>query len=200
MLRPKPQRGVAGFRVAAPRLAMSVASTLAQGEADPLEQLKEAAIALKRLESTRTELARQAAGTHMGCADQDVLLRVASERLTSSAHAAFDDDVHTPSALAALFEFQRTANTILDRITPSTPVGSHAARDALAAMEGIARILTLFDKPVVNKFAYPLGEVLREPKLTIHDGAKSLVEIGIEQCRKAWRDAMPKLMGVEVAP
>ena len=56
--------------------------------------------------------------------------------------------------------------------------------------------LALFDRDVVRKFAYPIGEVVREPMVAIVDGSKPLIEIGIEACRAAWRDAMPKLMGV----
>ncbi len=56
--------------------------------------------------------------------------------------------------------------------------------------------LALFDKPVVKGLCYPLGEVVREPTVTIVDGSKPLIQVGVEACRAAWRDAMPKLMGV----
>jgi cysteinyl-tRNA synthetase len=110
--------------------------------------LDEAAVALKRLEQTRTELARLAQGARMGCADQDVPLGDAARRLREQVEASLDDDVHTPGALAALFEFQRGVNTLLDRSTPTMPVGSAASREALAAMEWAGAVLTLFADPI----------------------------------------------------
>ena len=109
--------------------------------------LDEAAAALKRLEATRAALTKAAAGG-IGCADQDLPLAKAAQALRAEVEEAMDDDIHTPRAVAALFTFQRAANTILDRTTPTMPVGGQAARDALDAFEACGRILTLFETPV----------------------------------------------------
>jgi cysteinyl-tRNA synthetase len=107
--------------------------------------LLEAAKALAGLEATRQFLHGLASRGGIGCADMDVPLREAAERLEAGFAAAMDDDVHTPGALAALFDFQREANRLLDTQSTDRPIGAAAARQALAAYEACARILTLFE-------------------------------------------------------
>jgi hypothetical protein len=45
---------------------------------------------------------------------------------------------------------------------------------------------------------YPLGEVTGDGRLTIRDGGTGLVDVSAAECRKAWSEAMPRLMGIEV--
>lgn len=124
--------------------------------------LAEATIALRRLDHTRSLLAMAAAtGSSIGCADLDGLLTQAAARLGHDVEAAMDDDLHTPGALAALFEFQRDANRALDAQTATAPVGKAAARQALEAYEQAGRAITLFDKPAVRVSAV-VPEALRK--------------------------------------
>ena len=107
--------------------------------------LLEAAKALSGLEATRQFLHGLATRGGIGCADMDVPLREAAERLEAGFAAAMDDDFHTPGALAALFDFQREANRLLGTQSTDRPIGAAAARQAVAAFEACARILTLFE-------------------------------------------------------
>jgi cysteinyl-tRNA synthetase len=106
--------------------------------------LDEAAKALAALEATRQFLQRAAETPRIGCADMDVPLAEAATRLESDFDAAMDDDFHTPGAIAALFTFQREANRLLDTQAPDRPMGSEAAKQALATFEAKGRLLTLF--------------------------------------------------------
>lgn len=124
--------------------------------------LDDAAKALERLERTRTHLAARASASGLGCADLDVPLTAAAHKLHAGLAAAMDDDLHTPSALAALFDFQREANRLLDAQGPTMPLGPAAAREALAALEESGRVLTLFDGPVQQAGAAPLSSDLRQ--------------------------------------
>jgi len=117
--------------------------------------LQEAAAAVDRLERTRRGLAEGAAAGGIGCTELDVPLGQASAALRAAVEAAMDDDLHTPSALAALFDFQREANRVLDAQTATMPLGKGAAAEALAAFEWAGRALTLFDAPVVRSVAIP---------------------------------------------
>ncbi|MHB1262048.1 MAG: cysteine--tRNA ligase [Thermoplasmatota archaeon] len=113
--------------------------------------LAEAAVALRRLDHTRSLLASAAiTGGALGCADVDVQLQEAAERLTKGVEAALDDDLHTPGALAALFEFQRDANRVMDAQTADMKIGKAAANAALESYERAGRALTLFDKPATR--------------------------------------------------
>jgi cysteinyl-tRNA synthetase len=113
--------------------------------------LQEAGIALRRLEQTRSLLAMAShTGAVPGHADLDGLLAAAARRLSAAVEEAMDDDLHTPSALAALFEFQREANRVLDAQTTQARVGREAARAALAAYEAAGQALTLFDAPAAR--------------------------------------------------
>ncbi|MFO1535551.1 MAG: cysteine--tRNA ligase [Thermoplasmatota archaeon] len=102
--------------------------------------LDEAGSALKGLHRTRSLLAEAAAAPAAGrAANADA----ATARLREAFAAAMDDDFHTPTAIAALFEFCRAVNPDAEagRLAPA------AARTALAALEECGRVLTLFGKP-----------------------------------------------------
>ncbi|HUF51874.1 MAG TPA: cysteine--tRNA ligase [Longimicrobiales bacterium] len=57
--------------------------------------------------------------------------------------AALDDDLNTPNALAALFNFVRASNAELDRDVPVAADAITAARSALARMDDVLGILEL---------------------------------------------------------
>jgi phosphoribosylformylglycinamidine synthase II len=59
----------------------------------------------------------------------------------------------------------------------------------------VGPLKALFDKPVLRNLLYPLGDVTKELQVRVRDGPHKLVDVGVEACRHAWRDAMPKLMG-----
>jgi cysteinyl-tRNA synthetase len=109
--------------------------------------LEEAAKAVERLERTRHLLTDRAQTESLGCADMDIPIAKIAARLEADFGAAMDDDFHTPGALAALFDFQREANRLIDAQTPTSPLGSGAARQAVGAMERCGHALTLFDRP-----------------------------------------------------
>ncbi len=111
--------------------------------------LDEAKVAVERLERTRRRLHEVAASDAIGCADVDPVLEQAVKDAHDAFHAAMDDDVHTPSAIAALWDVQRAANAALDSPADS-PLGSAAARHALKVFETMGQVLTLFDRPVAT--------------------------------------------------
>lgn len=100
----------------------------------------EAATALERLERTRS-LLQEAAKTQPAIAPLGV--HTATQKLQTAFAAAMDDDLHTPSGLAALFEFQRVVNGALD----SGNLAGADALSALGAFEACGQALTLFDAP-----------------------------------------------------
>jgi cysteinyl-tRNA synthetase len=110
--------------------------------------LEDATRALKGLHRTREALHVRSQATGLGCADLDVPLQAAAEKLRQDFSASMDDDLHTPGALAALFAFQREANRLLDAQTATMPLGNAAAKAALAAFEECGQALTLFLAPV----------------------------------------------------
>ena len=57
--------------------------------------------------------------------------------------AALDDDLNTPNALAAVFNFVREANADLDRDTPFANTALEAARAALDRMDQVLGVLAL---------------------------------------------------------
>ena len=57
--------------------------------------------------------------------------------------AALDDDLNTPAALAALFNFVREANTELDRDQPLDQTAIQAARDALCGIDEVLGVIAL---------------------------------------------------------
>jgi cysteinyl-tRNA synthetase len=122
--------------------------------------LQEAAKALEKLQRTRQALASHAMAVAAAPesagegAAADTQLRDAAKRLTAAVAAALDDDLHTPGALAALFDFQREANRLLDAPAGRAP-GAAATLAALAAYEAAAHPLTLFDRPLVRAAAVP---------------------------------------------
>jgi cysteinyl-tRNA synthetase len=109
--------------------------------------LDDAAKALERLQRTREQLA-EAAGKPDGSAPASHAESAAATFATEFA-AAMDDDLHTPGALAALFQFQSMLNGALG----SGHLAGSSARIALEAFESAGRALTLFDKPVAHASA-----------------------------------------------
>ncbi len=105
--------------------------------------LDEAATAVERLNRTRRLLAEAAERTGDDV-DGDALLVDAAAALRDRFAASMDDDVHTPGAIAALFDFVRATNKALD----TTAAGGAAAAEALAAFEWAGGVLTLFQGPV----------------------------------------------------
>lgn len=101
--------------------------------------LAEAAAGLARLELLRIRLAEQEGP---GSPEADSPLEVGTRRLRDHFVAAMDDDIHTPGAVAALFDFARLANRVLD--TGASPADCREARNAL---EWCGQMLTLFDAP-----------------------------------------------------
>jgi cysteinyl-tRNA synthetase len=106
--------------------------------------LAEATTALGRLERTRAHLHAAVRADNPDAPDVDRPLADALLALEADFAAAMDDDLHTPGAIAALFAFQRWANTALD----TGRLGAAAAGAALAAFERCGAALTLFDRPV----------------------------------------------------
>ncbi|MGB0652504.1 MAG: cysteine--tRNA ligase [Thermoplasmatota archaeon] len=107
--------------------------------------LDEAAKAVGRLNRTRRRLAEAAASGRMGCADVDPALQTAASDLRASFEAAMDDDIATPTAIAALFTFQKAANQALE----TDLLGASAAAEALATFEDVGEVLTLFKGPAI---------------------------------------------------
>jgi cysteinyl-tRNA synthetase len=131
--------------------------------------LDEAVKALERLERVRRVLHAAAGAGSPPHKTLDETLRAAAGRLEAQVTAALDDDLHTPGALAALFDFQREANKVLD--APDR-VGSAAAAFALATMERCGSFLTLFDQPVGQEAPVPaaLAESAQKVQVAL-DGA-----------------------------
>jgi cysteinyl-tRNA synthetase len=57
--------------------------------------------------------------------------------------SAMDDDLNTPNALAAVFNFVRESNAELDRDVPTAREALDVARDALARMDEVLGILEI---------------------------------------------------------
>jgi cysteinyl-tRNA synthetase len=156
--------------------------------------LLEAATALERLERTRSLLHEAAASGGAGSPGLDLPLAQAAERARSAFEAAMDDDVHTPSALAALFELQREANRVLDAQGPDARVGAAAAQAALATLEGCGQALTLFDRPPSRAEEAPapaaLLAVAAELEVPVPPGGQEapLVQAVLEARQAARRD------------
>jgi cysteinyl-tRNA synthetase len=70
-------------------------------------------------------------------------LHEVAERALREFEAALDDDLNTPNALAALFNFVREANAELDRDLPVARPAVDAARDALHRMDDVLGFLAL---------------------------------------------------------
>jgi cysteinyl-tRNA synthetase len=66
-----------------------------------------------------------------------------ADRALREFEAALDDDLNTPNALAALFNFVREANAELDRDTGVARTAIDAARDALLRIDDVLGFLTL---------------------------------------------------------
>lgn len=70
-------------------------------------------------------------------------LHEVAERALREFEAALDDDLNTPNALAALFNFVREANAELDRDLPVARPAVDAVRDALHRMDDVLGFLAL---------------------------------------------------------
>ena len=125
--------------------------------------LEEVARTLERLERTRRLLAEAARGAGEGDPAFDGALEAVAHRLEEEFASAMDDDIHTPMALAAVHDFVREANRILDRRTAAQRLGAAAAREALQAFERCGRALTLFAAS-----AAPAGHQPAPPALLRH--------------------------------
>ena len=155
--------------------------------------LAEAAKALSGLEGTRQFLRRVAESKRIGCADMDVPLREAAERLHRDFEAAMDDDFHTPGALAALFDFQREANRLLDTQSGDRPLGAGAAQQTVGVMEECGRVLTLFEAAGASHAdgaSAALVEAARKADIAVADGSTEAAVMeaflaGREGARKA---------------
>ncbi len=101
--------------------------------------LDEAAVALKRLDETRARLHEAAAKPSHASTFVS-----ATAEFVERFESALDDDVHTPQAIAALFDFQRSLNGALDSGSLAGPDAAHA----LDTIERCGRVLTLFQRPV----------------------------------------------------
>jgi cysteinyl-tRNA synthetase len=66
-----------------------------------------------------------------------------AERGLQDFEAALDDDLNTPNALAALFNFVREANAELDEVSPVALQSVNAVRHALGRMDEVLGILEL---------------------------------------------------------
>ena len=73
-------------------------------------------------------------------------LATAAKALEQQTENSLDDDLHTPGVVAALFDFLRTANRILDGASASPG----EATAALASFERCGRFITLFDQPLAG--------------------------------------------------
>lgn len=114
--------------------------------------LKEAEKAVERLHRTRRLLDDAAV-----LEDVDNGLSDAVAKLRETAFAALDDDIHTPGALAAMFEFVKASNKALD-----AGAGGKPAADARAAFEAIGRVLTLFESEVESEELPDFDDLLRQ--------------------------------------
>jgi phosphoribosylformylglycinamidine synthase subunit PurL len=59
-----------------------------------------------------------------------------------------------------------------------------------------AAFKALFERAGQGSLLVPLGEVVRDARITITDGRRQLVDLSAEACRRAWSEAFPRLMGV----
>ncbi len=105
--------------------------------------LDEAAAAWKRLQDLRSRLAEAAAAKPATPAAPGALA-AAAKALSQQTENSLDDDIHTPGVVAALFDFLRTANRVLD----GAAVSPTEAKEALDTMERCGRYVTLFDTPL----------------------------------------------------
>jgi cysteinyl-tRNA synthetase len=66
-----------------------------------------------------------------------------AERALREFESALDDDLNTPNALAALFNFVRESNAELDRDVPTARAAGQAAQQALLRMDDVLGVLEL---------------------------------------------------------
>jgi cysteinyl-tRNA synthetase len=162
--------------------------------------LEEATKLVGRFGFLRLKLNDAVERERIGCADRDVPLAEAAKKLRLDFAVAMDDDFHTPSALAALFEFQRRINPILEEETETSPVGAGAANDALEALQGCGEVLTLFEaaikRPATSAGSAPesLLEAARGCGIALDDSAseaslmaKLLDARSAARARKDWK-------------
>ncbi len=121
--------------------------------------LDEAATAVERLQRTRHILHEAAGSDTEGDPESNTELAAATAALLDKFAAAMDDDFHSPGGIAALFDFVRATNKILDTGAP----GSTATKAALTAFESCAGVLTLFQEPVQALAQVPdFGDLLQQ--------------------------------------
>lgn len=101
--------------------------------------LKSAKSAVKRLDSLRRAL--EQANGHDGVAE----ITSATSRATEKFTAAMDDDLNTPRAAAALFEFANSA----EKLCKKDQIGREAADMALACLEDLDRVFGIFYTPTL---------------------------------------------------
>jgi cysteinyl-tRNA synthetase len=133
--------------------------------------LDEAHTALERLHRTRNLLAEAAVAPAAGrMATSDG----ACAKLRESFVAAMDDDFHTPTAIAALFDFCRHLNPDLEaqRLAPSE------AAHALAVLEECGTVLTLFSRPPAPTQAAVAKDAHLAPELVDFAQANNIVTAG----------------------
>jgi len=102
------------------------------------EALQAAAEGARRLAELRARLAAPAGGGGTPGAEGDARLEALAARLATDVGAALDDDLNSPVALAALFEFVRAANRELDG-------GAVGPRGRAAAAAGLDHWVGVFD-------------------------------------------------------
>ena len=112
------------------------------------DALQAAAEGARRLAELRARLAGPVEAGATPGADGDARLEALAARLGTDVGAALDDDLNSPVALAALFEFVRAANRVLDS-------GGAGARGRAAAAAGLDRWVALFDILPTPKAADP---------------------------------------------
>jgi cysteinyl-tRNA synthetase len=134
--------------------------------------LEEAHTALERLHRTRNLLAEAAAAP--SAADRTAGTDAPCARLREAFAVAMDDDFHTPTALAALFDFCRALNPDLEaqRLDPD------AARLARAALEECGAVLTLFTSPPAPSQAQVARDAHLAPDLLSFAQANNIVTAG----------------------
>ncbi|MGH7444023.1 MAG: cysteine--tRNA ligase, partial [Longimicrobiales bacterium] len=102
--------------------------------------LEDAGNALRRL----LDFERRLRDTAADASAPDSGLAAIAERALAGFEAAMDDDLNTPAALAALFDFVRESNSALDRAGTSVDAaGIEAARTAFARIDDVFGVIAL---------------------------------------------------------
>jgi cysteinyl-tRNA synthetase len=134
--------------------------------------LEEAHTALERLHRTRNLLAEAAAAPP--AATRTASADAACARLREAFAAAMDDDFHTPTAIAALFDFCRHLNPILE----AQSLDPRQAHAALGALEECGAVLTLFARPPAPSQPQAAPDAHLAPALLHFAQANNIVTAG----------------------